>query len=99
MLIANDIDYSREFPRIEYSSKQYVPDFSIKKIDLDIEIKLCKKDEKTFIAQVNDDILAYKTVFKNVLFLIYDLGQIRDVDTYKNSLEKHSGVIVQIIKE
>ncbi|AIM61701.1 hypothetical protein IX49_14630 [Cellulophaga lytica] len=99
LLIANDISYSREFPHIEYSSKQYIPDFSIKKLDLAIEIKLCKKDEKSFIAQINDDILAYKTVFKNIIFVIYDLGQIRDVDIFKNSLEKHSDVIVQIIKE
>lgn len=99
LLIANDINYSREFPHIEYSSKQYIPDFSIKKLDLVIEIKLCRKDEKTFIAQINDDILAYKTKFKNIIFVIYDLGKIRDVDTFKNSLEKHTDVIVQIIKE
>ena len=99
LLIANDINYAREFPHIEYSSKQYVPDFSIEKLDLAIEIKLCKKDEKLLIAQINDDILAYKTKFRNLIFLIYDIGQIRDVDKFKDSIELHEDVIVQIIKE
>lgn len=98
LLVANDIEYSREFPHIEYSSKQYVPDFSFQKIDLAVEIKLCKKDEKGLIAQLNDDILAYKTVFRNILFIIYDLGQIRDEDVFKASFESSPDVIIQIIK-
>ena len=99
LLIANDINYSREFPHIEYSSKQYIPDFSIEKLELAIEIKLCKNNEKKFIAEINDDILAYRTKFKNLIFLIYDLGQIRDVEMFKKSLETHQDVIIQIIKE
>lgn len=99
LLIANDIKYSREFPTIEYSSKKYIPDFSIEKLSLAIEIKLCKNGEKPLIAQINDDILAYRTQFKNLIFLIYDLGQIRDVDFFKDSLEQNEDIIVQIIKE
>ncbi len=99
LLIATDIKYAREFPHIEYSMKQYIPDFSIQKLDLAIEIKLCKRDPKSLIAQINDDILAYKTKFKNLIFLIYDLGQIRDIDIFKNSIEENVDVIVQIIKE
>jgi hypothetical protein len=98
LLVANDIDYAREFPHIEYSSKQYVPDFSFQKINLAVEIKLCKKDEKGLIAQLNDDILAYKTVFRNILFIIYDLGQIRDEDSFKSSFETNPDIIIQIIK-
>lgn len=99
LLIANSIVYSKEFPSIEYSSKKYIPDFSIEKLSLAIEIKLCKKDEKPLIAQINDDILAYKTKFKNLIFLIYDLGQIRDIDLFKQSLEQNDDIIVQIVKE
>ena len=99
LLIANDIQYSREFPTIEYSSKKYIPDFSIEKLSLAIEIKLCKNAEKPLIAQINDDILAYRTKFKNLIFLIYDLGQIRDVDLFKESIEQNEDTIVQIIKE
>lgn len=98
LLIANEIEYSKEHPHIEYSSKKYVPDFSFAKIDLAVELKLCKKDEKLLIAQINDDILAYRTKFKNLLFIIYDLGNIRDIDFFKSSFEKHSDVVIQIIK-
>lgn len=100
LLITQDIEYSREFPRIEYSSKQYVPDFSFENIRLAVEIKLCKNagDEKAFIGQINDDILAYKTKFDNLLFIVYDLGQIRDADVFKSSFESHSNVIVQVVK-
>lgn len=98
LLLANDIEFSREFPHIEYSSKKYIPDFSFKKIDLAVEVKLCKRDEKVLISELNDDILAYKTLFRNILFIIYDLGQIRDQEFFKASFETNPDVIIQIIK-
>ncbi len=98
LLISADFRYSREFPHIEYSCKQYIPDFSFSEFDLAVEIKLCKSDEKKLIAQLNDDIIAYKTVFDSILFIIYDIGNIRDVDEFKNSFEKQENVFVQIIK-
>lgn len=99
LLIALDITHSREHPHIEYSSKKYVPDFSFVELDLVVEIKLCKEsDEKKLIAQLNDDIVAYKTNFSNIIFVIYDLGNIRDIDLFKDSFEKQDNVYVQIIK-
>ena len=68
-------------------------------MSLAIEIKLCKNGEKPLIAQINDDILAYRTKFKNLIFLVYDLGQIRDVELFKESIEQNEDTIVQIIKE
>ena len=69
----------RETDSIEYSSKTYVPDFTMRKLDLAIEIKLCNREgrEKEIIAELNDDILAYRIKYGNLLFLIYDVGQIR----------------------
>jgi hypothetical protein len=98
LLTGADIDYSREFPHIEYSSKQYIPDFSFTEFDLVVELKLCRGDEKKLIAQLNDDIVAYKTKFTNIIFIIYDLGSIRDVNLFKSSFEKQENVFVQIIK-
>jgi hypothetical protein len=97
-LIANDIVYAKEFPHISYSSKQYIPDFSFEKLGLAVEIKLCKADEKLLIAQLNDDILAYRTKFKNILFIIYDLGNIRDIDKFKHSFDEYEDIIIQVIK-
>lgn len=100
LLIAIDIEYSREFPLIEYSSKTYKPDFSISKLDLAIELKLCVKDyrEKQMIAEINDDILAYQTKFGNIFFVIYDVGQIRDDEKFMKSFETYENVIIRIIK-
>jgi hypothetical protein len=98
LLSGADIEYKREAPRIEYSSKDYIPDFSFENIGLAVEIKLCNANEKPLIQQLNDDILAYKTQFPNILFIIYDLGIIRDVDKFKRSFENSENVIVHIIK-
>lgn len=100
LLIGADIPYSRETEKIEYSSKTYTPDFTIQKIDLAIEIKLCasKDREKEIIAEINDDILAYQTKYGNLFFIVYDTGFIRDIDRFVSSFEENQNVIVKVIK-
>lgn len=101
LLISADIPYSREAMRVEYSSKNYIPDFVIDKIEFAIEIKFCsnEKKEKELIAQINDDILAYQTKYSNLMFIIYDLGFIRDIERFSNSFEQNQNVIIRIIKQ
>lgn len=100
LLIGTDIPYSRETDSIEYSAKTYTPDFTIQKSDLTIEMKLCGKNgrEKEIIAEINDDILAYQTKYGNIIFIIYDIGIIRDADRFIGNFEENEGVIVKIIK-
>jgi hypothetical protein len=100
LLIGADITFSREAENIEYSSKTYKPDFTIKQLDLAIEVKLCARDgrEKEIIAEINDDILAYQTRYGNILFIIYDVGQIRDSEKFSASFEAHQNVIVRVVK-
>jgi len=100
LLIATGIPYSRETKKIEYSSKTYIPDFVIDKIEFAIEIKFCSNEtkEKELIAQINDDILAYQTKYKNLMFIIYDLGFIRDVERFLYPFEKNQNVILRVIK-
>lgn len=101
LLVGADIQYSREADRIEYLSKTYVPDFTLPQLDLAIDIKLCAGSgrEKEIIAEINDDILAYRTKYGNLLFVVYDVGQIRDVERFAASLEQHDNVVVRIVKE
>lgn len=101
LLVGADIPYSREADRIEYSSKTYVPDFTLPQIDLAIDVKLCAAPgrEKEIIAEINDDILAYRTKYGNLLFIVYDVGQIRDVDRFVTAFERHENVIVRVVKE
>lgn len=100
LLIAQDLPYSREADSIEYSSKTYVPDFTLAKLDLAVELKLCAQPrrEKEVIAEINDDILAYRTRYANVLFIIYDLGMIRDVERFTGAFEQHTNVLVTVVK-
>jgi hypothetical protein len=100
LLIGADISYHREHPHIAYSSKTYVPDFTFEKIDLALDVKLCAKTtrEKEMIAELNDDIMAYKTKFGNVMFVIYDVGMIRDVDRFTSEFKTRDDVIITIIK-
>jgi hypothetical protein len=100
LLVGADVVYSRETDSIEYSTKTYTPDFTIIKIELAIEIKLCQKvnREKEIIAEINDDILAYQTKYGNLLFVVYDTGFIRDIDTFAATFEKNQNVVVRIVK-
>lgn len=100
LLIGADLDFSREAESIEYSSKKYVPDFTLSKLDLAVEIKLSARSEreKEIIAEINDDILAYRQKYGNILFVIYDTGFIRDVDRFVGQFEENDGVVVRVIK-
>ena len=100
LLLGANIPYSRESDSIEYSSKTYTPDFTVPRADLAIEIKLCAKvgREKEIIAEINDDILAYKTKYGNLLFVVYDCGFIRDVDRYIGNFEEDPAVWVRVVK-
>ncbi|OAI38686.1 hypothetical protein AYO40_01645 [Planctomycetaceae bacterium SCGC AG-212-D15] len=100
LLVGADIPYSRETDAIEYSSKTYTPDFTIAQADLAIELKLCASatDEKLFIAQINDDILAYGTKYGNLFFVVYDCGFIRDADRFTSSFESGKAVCVRVVK-
>ena len=100
LLIGADVPYSRESKRIEYSTKSYVPDFTIDKAGLAIELKVCldAAREKQLPAEINDDILAYKREYPNMLFVVYDNGHIRDVDRFAAHFEEEAGVIVRVVK-
>jgi hypothetical protein len=96
LLIGADVTYSREAECIEYSSKTYRPDFTLTQIDLAVEIKLCGKGgrEVDLIAEINDDIVAYATRYGNQLFVVYDVGQIRDIERFTSAFESNEGVLV-----
>lgn len=100
LLIGAEVDFLREKENIVYSSKTYIPDFTCERIDLAIEIKFCdkKEREKELIAEINDDILAYKTKYGNLIFVVYDVGIIRDIEAFKSIFESNQNVIVRVIK-
>ena len=100
LLVGADLPYKREYPSIAYSSKQYRPDFSFQHQQLVLEVKFCNRPgrEKELIAEINDDIMAYKQQFPNLLFVVYDTGYIRDVDQFGSEFEGEQGVLVKVVK-
>lgn len=98
-IAALDKEFTREKENLEYAGKSYIPDFIFKKINTVVEAKLCysRQREKEIIDEINADIAAYKTKYANLIFVIYDLGIIRDMDKIKNRLENEN-VIISIVK-
>lgn len=100
LFIGAEIDYSREKESIEYSTKNYIPDFTFAKTRMALDVKLCNRNEreKEIIAEINDDIIAYQTRYPNLIFVIYDLSFIRDSEKFCSSFEKHSNVQILVVK-
>ena len=100
LFVGAGLEFSREKENILYSSKRYIPDFVFMRIGTIVEVKLCnrKEREKEIIAEINDDILAYKTKYSNLIFVVYDIGVIKDVDQFKNGMETPKDILVRIVK-
>lgn len=92
-------DYDRESGKFEFSGKEYIPDFIIPKISLCIEVKLLKDGRKSkMVEEISADITAYKKAYQRQLFVVYDLGVIRDETEFKRDIEMTDGVKVIIVK-
>ena len=92
------IDYDRETGKFEFSGKQYIPDFIVPKLNLCIEVKLLKEGRKSkIIEEINADITAYDKKYKRQLFVVYDLGVIRDEIEFKRDIENAKDYIKVII--
>jgi hypothetical protein len=94
------IDYDREVGRVKVSIKEVIPDFVLPKLALALEIKLSKTEGKSrmLVDEINADVLAYGKSYRQMLFIVYDLGTIRDVLEFTRDLETADGVEVIVIK-
>ena len=48
--------------------------------------------------EINADIRAYSTVYERQLYIVYDLGAIRDESEFKRGLENSTGIFVIVVK-
>lgn len=94
------IDYDREAGKVEFSGKEYIPDFCMRKYSLAIEVKLLKdpKSQSRMVEEISADITAYSKEYSNQLFVIYDLGCIQNVTQFKSDIEKCDGVHIVVVK-
>jgi hypothetical protein len=98
--MAKGTDYDRETGRVKASGKESVPDFIFPNLKLCLEVKLAKSADKlrAIVDEVNADIRAYSTLYERQLYIVYDLGTIRDEAEFKRDLEDAPGVSVLVIK-
>lgn len=91
------IDYDRETGKFEFSGKEYIPDFIIPKLEVAIEVKLLKEGKRSrIIDEINADIVAYSTHYRRLLFIVYDLGVIRDETEFVRDIE-NSGEAIKVL--
>lgn len=100
LLIGAGLEYSREKEHIPYSSRTYRPDFIIPDINLAIDLKFCNHSsrESKIIQELNDYTLAFQSKYERALFIVYDVGQIRDVDSFLSPYQHYLNVIVKVVK-
>jgi hypothetical protein len=95
------VDYDREVGRVKVSAKEVIPDFILPRLSLAIEVKLVKKANRVreVIDEINADVAAYSKRYRSLLFIVYDLGNIRDEIEFKQDLEDPGNVSIVIVKQ
>jgi hypothetical protein len=94
------LDYDREVGRVKVSIKEVKPDFIFPKLSLALEIKFSKTKSKSkeIVDEINADIQSYSKEYKQILFVVYDLGTIRDEGEFKNDIDNKDNIQVVVIK-
>lgn len=98
ILRAQDIDFERE-PQIEHATKKVRPDFVLPRLDTALEVKFCNstRREKEIIEEIGADIVAYRTKYQAMLFVVYDVATISDKESFAEGFGGEPGVLIEII--
>jgi hypothetical protein len=98
--MAKGKDYDRETGRVKTSGKESIPDFIFPNLNLCLEVKLSNSKDKlrTIVDEINADIRAYATQYDRQLYIVYDLGTVRDESEFRRDLEDVPGVSVIVVK-
>ena len=66
-------------------------------MNLCIEVKLLREGKKSrVIDEINADITAYSTKYERLLFVVYDLGVIRDEAEFRRDIE-NAGASIKVV--
>jgi hypothetical protein len=101
LLIARGYEYGRENITFQFGPKRYIPDFNFPREETVLEAKLCKSQErmKKIAEEIQSDIPAYSTKYKHQVFIVYDIGVMRQPLKFKQELEKmYPNVVIIVIK-
>ncbi len=94
------VSYTREKETSPVGEKAFKPDFVVEGEGMAIEVKLAKGGHGApkIQEEISADIHGYRQRWPRVLFVIYDLGTIRDPEKIRDDNEKTLGVFVEIVK-
>ena len=98
--MAKGIDYDRETGRVKHSGKESIPDFIFRPSSTALEVKFTKSNQSRsrIVDEMNADIAAYGKVYENVIFIVYDIASITDVEEFKRDIESVQDVSVLVVK-
>jgi hypothetical protein len=100
ILSGQGVEYTRERDVAAGAVKSFKPDFVVEEMDLAIDVKyprptrLLPKIEEEMAA----DVTGYQTRWKRVLFIVYDDGQIVDVEGFRRAHVRLAGVDIIVVK-
>jgi hypothetical protein len=94
------LDFTRDIEVAPVGAKGFRPDFIVESLQLAIEVKLAKQGHGSAKIQeeIAADIAAYRTKWRHLLVVIYDLGVIEDPYHMRKSNLKLFGVSVIVAK-
>jgi hypothetical protein len=94
------LDYDRETGRVKVSVKESIPDFILPKLGLAVEVKFVETATRLrgVVDEINADIRSYGTAYAHLLFVVYDVGQVRDEEQFKRGLEDSVGIRLVVVK-
>ncbi|MBL9089212.1 MAG: hypothetical protein JNM10_18885 [Planctomycetia bacterium] len=93
-------DYDREAGRVRSSGKDSIPDFIMPRLGVALEVKLVDdvRRARAVVDEINADIRAYGKSYQLLIFLVYDIGSIRDEAEFRRDFESQEGVHVLVVK-
>ena len=98
--LVKGLDYDRETGRVKIASKEVIPDFILMRMNLALEVKIIKEKDRIskVIDEINADIIAYTEKYSSILFVIYDLGIIRDEEEFLSGFNNKNNIDCIIVK-
>jgi len=94
------VDYNREAGKVEFSGKEYIPDFTFSKLNLCVELKFLndKAKKSKIIEEISADITAYGKDYARQIYVVYDIGVIQNEHEFKHDIEATGNIKVIIVK-
>jgi len=94
------VPFTREQETAPVGPRAFRPDFASNELELALEVKFTNDKHTASDAQeeIAADIAAFRTKWKRLLVVIYDMGAITDPAGFREANMKHFGVSVLIVK-